>query len=500
MATEEYSSPVLYSAAVRIKDISVQGFKSFANRYTFVFPPGITAIVGPNGSGKSNVADAIRWVLGEQRHSAMRARRAEDMIFAGTERRSRAGLAHVAVTFDNADRWLDLDYAEVEVSRRAHRDGSLQYFINAAPVRLRDVQDLLGGRLGQGNYTVIGQGQVDAALTLRPEERRGLIDEAAGLVPLQRRRERTLRQLAETHENLTRVRDITDELGPRLQRMSRLARRAEQHQGVVGELRALLEQWYGFHWYRAVRELREGAALVAERRQALDTRRADLENRGRLRQTQQAEALELEARLQAARLERDELLRQDARAREDAAVARTRAESLRQRIEELRADQRRTAEQLAIAAQRLGDRVEAEERLERGLAERRAELDARRQALQDLEQAQRDQDRHREGARQNLTAALAEQVALEDRLRSLDAELQALAGRGAAQAEQERGLVAALVEREAALAAAAQAAEAAEAQRSAAEAALQAAVARQAEAATRASAAREALGSARGEA
>jgi chromosome segregation protein len=484
---------------VRIKDITVQGFKSFANRYTFVFPAGITAIVGPNGSGKSNVADAIRWVLGEQRHSAMRARRAEDMIFAGTERRSRSGLAQVAVTFDNVDRWLDLDFAEVEVSRRAHRDGSLQYFINGAAVRLRDVQDLLGGRLGQGNYTVIGQGMVDSALTLRPEERRGLIDEAAGLVPLQRRRERSLRQLAETRDNLTRVRDITDELGPRLQRMSRLARRAEQHQTVVGELKTLLEQWYGFHWHEALRERLSSAAEVTSHRQALEGRRVELEALRSRRQQQQADSQALEAALQAARDEREQFLRQDGEAREAAAVSRTRGESLRQRLDDLRADLSRAADALASAEHRHADRTSLVAGLERSLAESRALLAAERQAFQAVERRQQALDQRRELARQQLADATARRASQEGRIQTLEAETQALDERVATATQALSGLTTAATEREQALAAATLAAEAAEGSRTEAEAARAVADARRAEAGGAAAAAREALGSARGE-
>ncbi len=208
---------MLYCLFVRLKEVTLQGYKSFASKHRFLFPSGITAIVGPNGSGKSNIADGIRWVLGEQRATQLRARKSEELIFHGTERRSRAGLAEVTLVLDNEDRWLDVDFAEVAVTRRAHRDGSSEYLLNGARVRLRDLLEILGSQLGQSNYTVIGQGLVDSALALRPEDRRTLIDEAAGVLPLQRKRDRAVRQLSETQENLTRVRDITAELGPRLE-------------------------------------------------------------------------------------------------------------------------------------------------------------------------------------------------------------------------------------------------------------------------------------------
>ncbi len=234
---------------MRLKEISLQGYKSFATKHRFAFPSVVTAVVGPNGSGKSNIADAMRWVLGEQRSSFLRAKKTDDLIFAGTERRPRAGLAEVTLTLDNSESWLDIDFPEVAITRRAHRDGSNEYFLNGARVRLRDILDLIEGRLGRSTYTVIGQGLVDSALALRPEERRGLIDEAAGVVPLQRKRDAALRRLAETDENLTRVSDILAELGPRLRRIQRLGKRAERHAKLTDEIEGLLGTWYRYHVY-----------------------------------------------------------------------------------------------------------------------------------------------------------------------------------------------------------------------------------------------------------
>ena len=254
---------------MRIKELSLTGYKSFASRTRFVFPSGVTAIIGPNGSGKSNIADAVRWVLGETRPTHLRARSQDDLIFAGTERRSRSGIAEVQLTIDNADGGLDIAFAEVTIGRRVERDGTGVYSINGARGRLRDVQDLVAGRFGQGHFTVIGQGLVDSFIVMRPDQRRALIDDAAGLTPLQRQADRSLKKLADTAENLRRVRDILGELGPRLRRMERLAERAEQHGAVAAELRSLLAQWYGWHTAQAVTVLEQarahGAALDAER-------------------------------------------------------------------------------------------------------------------------------------------------------------------------------------------------------------------------------------------
>ena len=150
-----------------LKRLEIQGFKTFATRTVFEFRPGITAIIGPNGSGKSNVADAVRWVLGEQSFAALRSKRTEDLLFSGGGRRAPAGLAEVSLTIDNGDRLLPLPYGEVTITRRATRAGDNEYFINRSRVRLRDVQEAIGP-LG-GSYTIVNQGLVDAALTLRPE-------------------------------------------------------------------------------------------------------------------------------------------------------------------------------------------------------------------------------------------------------------------------------------------------------------------------------------------
>jgi chromosome segregation protein len=165
--------------ASRLKSLELQGYKTFASKNSFAFAPTITAVVGPNGSGKSNIADALRWVLGEQSFSLLRGKRTEDMIFSGSKTRPRASMATATVTFDNSDGWLPIDFSEVTVSRRAYRDGQNEYLLNGQKVRLRDVNELLSKcGLSQRTYTIIGQGLVDAALSLRADERRRLFEEA----------------------------------------------------------------------------------------------------------------------------------------------------------------------------------------------------------------------------------------------------------------------------------------------------------------------------------
>ncbi|MDF3039883.1 MAG: chromosome segregation protein, partial [Thermomicrobiales bacterium] len=223
--------------APRLTRLEIQGFKSFHNRTVFAFEPGITAIVGPNGSGKSNVADAVRWVLGEQGQSALRARKTEDVIFSGGQGRAPAGMAEATLTFDNSEGWLPTEFAEVTVTRRAFRSGENQYLINGRKVRLKDVAFLTAG-LGQ-SHVVVGQGLVDAALSLRAEERRGLFEHAADLAGLRLKVAEAERSLAETDANTTRLNDLLSELAPRLRSLERAARQAQEWRSLRDRLRAL---------------------------------------------------------------------------------------------------------------------------------------------------------------------------------------------------------------------------------------------------------------------
>lgn len=258
-----------------LKRLQLQGYKTFAERADFVFDKGITAIVGPNGSGKSNIADAVRWVLGEQSFSLLRARRSEDMIFSGSERRGRMGMAEVTMTLDNSEQWLPVEFGEVTLTRRSYRSGENQYLLNGSRVRLRDISDLLGkSGLSRRTYTVIGQGLIDAALSLRPQERRGLIEEAAGLTLYQSRRTDTLAKLEETKRNVLRVHDLIAEISPRLPRLQHQAERAHDYERVRGELDQALRVWYSYQWKYGREELRRVRAILEHQCERLDAHRA----------------------------------------------------------------------------------------------------------------------------------------------------------------------------------------------------------------------------------
>ena len=255
----------------RLKELRLHGFKSFADPTRFVFEPGVNAVIGPNGSGKSNMADAVRWVLGEQSNRSLRTRRADDVIFAGSEQRKGLGMAEAILTLDNGDGWLPIDFAEVSIGRRAYRSGEGEYLINGARARLRDVVELLGeGQLGANELVVVGQGTVDAALSLRPEERRQLFEEAAGVKGLQVRRNEASVRLGKSRDNLTRVSDLIAELKPQVRRLALQAEHQQQHDELGARARALVMASHRRREQAARASLGEARRAAAGAEAALD--------------------------------------------------------------------------------------------------------------------------------------------------------------------------------------------------------------------------------------
>jgi chromosome segregation protein len=223
-----------------LKRLELVGFKSFADRTWFSFPPGLTAVVGPNGSGKSNVVDAVKWILGEQRAKSLRGGEMADVIFNGSSSRRALGMAEVTLTLDNSVHNLNTDAAEIAVTRRVHRDGTGEYLINGQPSRLKDVRELfLGSGAGSMTYCIIEQGRVDALLQAGPRDRRAIFEEAAGTSRFKAKKQETLRKLDHTNENLTRLRDILGEVEARLRRVRLDAEKAHRFQEYGGRLREL---------------------------------------------------------------------------------------------------------------------------------------------------------------------------------------------------------------------------------------------------------------------
>lgn len=261
-----------------LKSVTLKGFKSFAHSTTFAFEPGVTAIVGPNGSGKSNVVDALAWVMGEQGAKTLRGGKMEDVIFAGTSSRGPLGRAEVSLTIDNTDGALPIEYTEVTISRTLFRNGQSEYAINGQTCRLLDVQELLSDSgLGRQMHVIVGQGRLDAVLQASPEERRGFIEEAAGILKHRRRKEKSLRKLESMEANLTRLGDLAGEIRRQLRPLGRQAEVAREAQTIAAE----------------VRDAR--ARIIADEVSAL---RADLETFDRSEQERQTERLVLTEQLQ----------------------------------------------------------------------------------------------------------------------------------------------------------------------------------------------------------
>ncbi|MFH1078011.1 MAG: AAA family ATPase [Patescibacteria group bacterium] len=253
-----------------LRRLELQGFKAFAQKTVLEFLPdagarrGLTAVVGPNGSGKSNVADAIRWVMGEQSMKLLRGKRAEDVIFSGTDKKPRAGFAEVRMTLVNDDH-PDIDLPEIVIARRLYRDGQSEYEVNRKTVRLTDVVLLLAqAGIGQRTYSVIGQGMADAILSASPSERKQFFDEASGIRPFQLKRSASISKLEATKENLRQAELLLREIGPRLSSLERQAKRLQQREGIEEELRDLERTYFGGVWHGLRTGLHQAKARTSQ--------------------------------------------------------------------------------------------------------------------------------------------------------------------------------------------------------------------------------------------
>ncbi|MGE5557911.1 MAG: chromosome segregation protein SMC [Bacillota bacterium] len=251
-----------------LKRVEMFGFKSFADRLELIFQPGITSVVGPNGSGKSNIADAIRWVLGEQSLKSIRSHKQEDVIFNGSENRKPLGMAEVMLVLDNEDRKLSLDFAEIAVMRRVYRSGESEYFINKSHVRLREIQELFYDTgLGKEAYSIIGQGKIDAILSAKAEERRSILEEAAGIVKYKHKKAVALQKLQDADQNLIRVGDIIHEISGQLEPVAGQAAVAEKYLQLWEELRGLEINLYGrelLKWEKQIQDCGQEKESLAE--------------------------------------------------------------------------------------------------------------------------------------------------------------------------------------------------------------------------------------------
>ena len=408
---------------LRLKSLELQGYKTFASRSVFEFASGITAIVGPNGSGKSNIADSLRWVLGEQSYSLLRGKKTEDMIFAGSEHRPRAGMAQATITFDNTDMWLPVDFSEVALERRAYRDGRNDYLLNAQHVRLRDINELLAqAGLSERTYTILGQGLVDASLALKAEDRRRLFEEAAGVGLYRTRREEALRRLENTARNLERVLDIMAELEPRLRSLERQARRAIEYSQAQATLKKILLEWYGYHWHHAQEQLSEARQAVRSEevrvQEAREAHRKAQEQYISFRER----LTELRARLNAWHRQSADLHSQREAASRELAVLEERRRALIASQSSLTGDKERAADELRLAHEHLAE-------AERDVNQSQQEIDDARGRLTAAEASLRSRQSERVEMDRKLANLRGETEALNIRRSENQARLDDLAKR-----------------------------------------------------------------------
>ena len=344
-----------------LKNIEVYGFKSFAQKINFEFHNGITGIVGPNGSGKSNVGDAVRWVLGEQSAKQLRGGNMQDVIFSGTENRKPLSFASVSITLDNSDHKLPVDYNEVTVARRLYRSGESEYLINGSGCRLKDIQEMFYDTgIGKEGYSIIGQGQIDKILSGKPEERRELFDEAAGIVKFKRRKITTLKKLDEERQNLVRVTDILSELTKQLGPLERQSETARIYLAKRDELKELDINLFLLDHQRTGELLNELETKLSQAQQELDEAQSAYEQTKAEYERLEQELEELNTKLDALKEEQQEnaLLKQQYEGQvkvleEQISSGRQNSEHFRSRLTVLKDDlQKRSKEKEKLTEER----------------------------------------------------------------------------------------------------------------------------------------------------
>lgn len=381
-----------------LKRLEILGFKTFALKTEILFPPGITAVLGPNGSGKSNVADAILWVLGEQNVRSLRGNINQDVIFAGNERRRPLGMAEVSLTIDNSNHILPLEFSEVTVTRRVYRSGEGEYFINRVACRLKDIYELfLDTGLGRDAYSMINQGEIDAILSVRSEDRRAIFEEAAGIKKYRHRKREAVKKLENTRQNLLRLHDIMVELEAQLGPLARQAEVARRYATLAGRLREIELAWLGTQLRR------------------LEGERGRLETLGRELDTERAR---LEAELTAARAEESAAQTTVAKADEEREALRVREGERQQQLTQAEA-------QIALTAERRthADRQRAALESEIVELERRVEELSRR--LESAEQERGQQLTLIGEMRKQVEARQAEAAQAQQRAGTAEKELEA---------------------------------------------------------------------------
>ncbi len=400
-----------------LKRLELHGFKSFAARTELEFSPGITAIVGPNGSGKSNVADSVRWVLGEQSMRQLRGKKSEDIIFAGAQGKAAMGMAEVSLLLDNSAGWLPSEYTEVKITRRSYRSGENEYLINNTKVRLRDLLLLMAqARIGHDSYTVVGQGLVDAALSLRAEERRSLFEDAAGIRHFQAQRDDAETKLQQTEQNLSRLHDILAEIEPRLAPLAEQARRAREYAAVQEEYQSKLSAWYSQQWARLQGQRWRAEQVEAERSAEMARIQTELTTHDERLHTLRIEREQVTTHAGGLRKTRGELLNRMQTLEREVAVAEERLGSQSRQRGELTLEQEQQRQQVAAAEQRVAA-------LQQEMTDLADQLAEGSDALQGMERDVASQRQQQEREETRLRAAQREVIQIQTRLGASQSEM-----------------------------------------------------------------------------
>ncbi len=405
-----------------LKCIEVQGFKSFANKIVFDFHNGITGIVGPNGSGKSNVADAVRWVLGEQRVKQLRGGTMQDVIFSGTENRKPLSYAYVAITLDNGDHQLPVAYEEVTVARRLYRSGESEYLLNGTVCRLKDVQELFYDTgIGKEGYSIIGQGQIDRILSTKPEEARELFDEATGIVKFKKRKKTAEKKLEDEKQNLLRVNDILSELEKQLGPLERQAEKAKEYL----KKRETLKEYEIHVFLMEMEEIREQVEKLKKNRKIAED---DMEETTRAFENTKLEYERIEKELEGIEQQIDA-------AREGESSGRLKKQQLKGQIAVLK-EQARSAQASSRHYQERMESIEGErkerEEEKRSVLEEKSELDIQlsqarkvqeeaQEALDQIQQSIQDSQTNMENSKNEIISLLNQRSSIKGKIQRYDA-------------------------------------------------------------------------------
>lgn len=365
---------------MRLKKLEMYGFKSFATRTEIVFNEGITGIVGPNGSGKSNIGDAVRWVLGEQSARTLRGASMQDVIFNGTQSRKPLGYCEVSLIFENEDRALNLDYAEVMVTRRVYRNGDSEYYLNRSSCRLKDIVDLFRDTgIGKEGYSIIGQGRIDEILSRKGEDRRQVFEEAAGIVKFKARKEEADKKLEHTRENLSRVDDILHELKRQLSPLEEQAKAARVYLDLSAELKVLDLNLFLHRSDRMNQKLAELDQELQALRTVLDNTEVTLQEKAEVRDARQTEITELDEKITAAHESLMTILEAVHEAQNAHAAVQSRREARRENRERMNEEDARDAQRMAELEQLSQETADGTEQHFASVAAAEAKLNAARE-------------------------------------------------------------------------------------------------------------------------